>query len=627
MKTCVTLFVMIALIALQSSQAQIPRTLSYQGVLTNTAGSAKPDGDYAVTFRLYSAAGGGAALWTELQTLHVKRGLFSAILGSVTPLGAELTFAQPYWLTLQVAPDAEMTPRLPLSSVAYSLNSVLADGQVVRGINNLHDAVTLQAQGGATITSNGNVLTINAGSGGGGTGIQGVQNTDNTLTIVNPNGPTATVNVKDPLVLNGSVGIGTTPVAGIRLDVNGSSRYTPGGSGGAISLGAPNGETGMLILGASSRADLRFDGSAVKLVAGTGTGPPSAANGILITTGGSVGIGRAPLNGFKMDVSGATRMTPGGNGGEILFHTPNGESGMTIIGTNRADLRFDGNSIKLFATTGTLPPANGISINTAGTLSANNGATVTGTNGDGAVITARRSAGDSYIIIDATPPSQNSVMAYRKNDLNRWLMFADNTSESGGNAGSDFRLDAYNDAGNGIATRLIVNRATGNVGIGTINPTARLEVIGRTKTGSLEVTAGSDLAEPFETGTDQAMEPGSIMVIDDMHPGKLKISETPYDARVAGIVSGAGNIKPGITLHQDGVTNGSTIVAIAGRVYCKADAHSAPIAPGDLLTTSGTPGHAMKATERERSYGAIIGKAMSSLKEGTGLVLVLVNLQ
>ena len=51
------------------------------------------------------------------------------------------------------------------------------------------------------------------------------------------------------------------------------------------------------------------------------------------------------------------------------------------------------------------------------------------------------------------------------------------------------------------------------------------------------------------------------------------------------------------------------------------------IQPGDMLTTSGTPGHAMKAIDRERAFGAVIGKAMTGLSEGKGLVLVLVNLQ
>lgn len=45
------------------------------------------------------------------------------------------------------------------------------------------------------------------------------------------------------------------------------------------------------------------------------------------------------------------------------------------------------------------------------------------------------------------------------------------------------------------------------------------------------------------------------------------------------------------------------------------------------MTTSETPGHAMKASDRDRAYGAVIGKAMSELNEETGLVLVLVNLQ
>jgi hypothetical protein len=117
------------------------------------------------------------------------------------------------------------------------------------------------------------------------------------------------------------------------------------------------------------------------------------------------------------------------------------------------------------------------------------------------------------------------------------------------------------------------------------------------------------------------------MVIDASTPGKLRVSDREYDSRVAGIVSGAGGVKPGITLQQDGVLQGKTLVALAGRVYCRADAGPGSIEPGDLLTTSGVSGHAMKATDRDRSRGAIIGKAMTGLKEGRGLVLVLVNLQ
>ncbi len=82
----------------------------------------------------------------------------------------------------------------------------IASNQVVKSLNGLRDGVTLSAQGGATINSSNDTIYINAGTGGGGTGIQGVQNTNNTLDVTNPNGPTATINVK-----NG--GIGNTQLA------------------------------------------------------------------------------------------------------------------------------------------------------------------------------------------------------------------------------------------------------------------------------------------------------------------------------------------------------------------------------------------------------------------------------
>ena len=72
---------------------------------------------------------------------------------------------------------------------------------------------------------------------------------------------------------------------------------------------------------------------------------------------------------------------------------------------------------------------------------------------------------------------------------------------------------------------------------------------------------------------------------------------------------------------------GGQNVALSGRVYVQADASNGAIKPGDLLTTSATPGHAMKVAEPGKAQGAILGKAMSALKNGQGLVLVLVSLQ
>jgi hypothetical protein len=150
---------------------------------------------------------------------------------------------------------------------------------------------------------------------------------------------------------------------------------------------------------------------------------------------------------------------------------------------------------------------------------------------------------------------------------------------------------------------------------------------GKVWTRIVEIAGGSDLAERFSQADGTVAEPGTVMIIDPDHPGQIKPSAGAYDRKVAGIVSGAGDIRPGLTLHQEGVAEGDTVMAIAGRVYVKAEALSGPIEPGDLLTTSDLPGYAMKASDASRSHGAVIGKAMTGLSEGTGLVLVIVNLQ
>jgi hypothetical protein len=155
----------------------------------------------------------------------------------------------------------------------------------------------------------------------------------------------------------------------------------------------------------------------------------------------------------------------------------------------------------------------------------------------------------------------------------------------------------------------------------------RVTSTGRVVTSAVEIYGGGDLAERFEARDGAQIEPGTLMVIDEAHPGALKPSASAYDPKVAGIVSGAGGVDPGLTLQQNGVMEGNTVVALAGRVYVKAEAVSAPIKPGDLLTSSAIPGTAMKASDRALSQGAVIGKAMSGLDSGQGLVLVLVNLQ
>ena len=151
---------------------------------------------------------------------------------------------------------------------------------------------------------------------------------------------------------------------------------------------------------------------------------------------------------------------------------------------------------------------------------------------------------------------------------------------------------------------------------------------GRVITSELEITGGADIAEPFVITESDNLQPGMVLSIDPKNPGKLKISDKAYDRCVAGIVSGARDIQPGLILRQKGtITDGQHLVALTGRVYCLVDATENPINPGDLLTTSNTAGYAMKVMDNNLSQGAIIGKAMTALENSKGLVLVLVSLQ
>ena len=145
----------------------------------------------------------------------------------------------------------------------------------------------------------------------------------------------------------------------------------------------------------------------------------------------------------------------------------------------------------------------------------------------------------------------------------------------------------------------------------------------------LEITGGSDLSEQFDIrGAQDTVKPGMLVSIDPKRAGKLIISNASYDTKVAGIISGAGGVKPGMMMGQEGSkADGDYPVALTGRVYCWADASNGAIIPGDLLTTSSTLGHAMKVSNHNKALGAIIGKAMTSLEEDKGLVLVLVSLQ
>lgn len=183
-----------------------------------------------------------------------------------------------------------------------------------------------------------------------------------------------------------------------------------------------------------------------------------------------------------------------------------------------------------------------------------------------------------------------------------------------------------------------------NVGIGTASPGAKFELNGSMKLtsgsggsitfadGTQQTTAwsgvlcGGDYSESMDvTGDHKRYAPGDVLVLDADKPGKILKSAEPYSSSVAGIYA----TKPGILgRRQAGQKNEAEVpMAMIGVVPTKVSAENGPIKVGDLLVTSSIPGFAMKGTDRGRMLGAVIGKAMGTLDNGTGTIEVLVTLQ
>jgi hypothetical protein len=167
--------------------------------------------------------------------------------------------------------------------------------------------------------------------------------------------------------------------------------------------------------------------------------------------------------------------------------------------------------------------------------------------------------------------------------------------------------------------------------VGKVEVTGDLKIDGKIDAPQATITcfdvaiSNADCAEEFEAKNAESLEAGMVVSLDA--DGALVPSTKIYDRKVAGIISGAGAYKPGVVLDKQKGNANRVPVALVGKVYCMVDAGYAPVEVGDLLTSSATPGHAMKMLDPLLALGAVIGKALAPLTSGRGLIPVLVALQ
>ncbi len=583
--------------------AQIPKTINYQGYLADVNNPGTPiNGPVEMTFSLYDTETAETPLWSETHSsVLVDEGVYSVVLGSINPVANPLyspdrPFDTQYFLGVAVGQDAEMIPRLPLTGVPYAFRAKTAvtaekaaeaetAGEAEQAINadtvdfkhasDLQERVADGCPEGSSIrviNTDGSVeCEIDDGSGG------ITQESDPTVNALAKaslqcvDGEIPKFYTRGGWVCSSDQGAIYHAGEGLDLDLTTFSVRVPlslsGPDDGVIKGTNDSGSYGSL--GSTTIGVYGYGVGDGQGVYGYGTGLGQGVKGVhSLGNYGSLGTGSCGVYGY------ATASISYGVWGDTVDKTG-------VRGTSGSGTAVSGYSSGE-GTGGYFSSASGYG------LIVNNGNAGIGT---------------------LTPATKLQVSGGTDAKLVNGSGYVVIGPENGKNIVMDNNEIMARD--NGETSKLYLNADGGNVVVKV-----------------LEITGGADIAEPFRFADTQAVRPGMVVAIDPKRPGHLRIADRAYDRTVAGIISGANGIHPGLTMNQKGtIADGSLPVALTGRVYALADASYSAIQPGDLLTTSNTPGHVMKVSDYTKAQGTILGKAMSPLDQGQGLVLVLVSLQ
>jgi hypothetical protein len=667
--------------------ADVPNSINIQGVLMDDTGTPLPDGDYYVVFELWNHLTAGERVWYEETLAHQVGKVFNATLGPGEEFYRD-TFSYPLYLRMIIDGDDPTDPRIPLTSVATALRAWSVDpGAAVRSLNGMTNSVTLVAGANVTITQQDTTLVIAATAGAGGADEdwdidgndiyhpQGRVNVglyapgkgennippargreegkasymDSKLALLGYNQGIYSIMMEgDDLAddrhaifaqrqrvmdyPNHGTGFGVyetnTAITGYNdwgdsytFGVAGYSWFDYPNSGGVLGS-YHNGAVWGSLAFRDNNSEL------------WGVYSPNNIHSSGLTETSTLRVNNGATAGYIMtsDASGnATWQAPSASqsdgdwtiSGQDLFHSG---SGTVAIGTGTPTPIYQDQDYTTMQVSGYLLSALCLDQASSGSR------------------WAMYNGGDYMTIGHSNSPSSYPSQVMKVTEEGAELFGPDSGDlqihlRSYGGMSDGGSIDLYGPTTSDATLRISGAAGYGGGNMQVYNGNDQLEVtitgnfdntdIGRIITPVLEITGGSDLSEQFDIGNTSLLpEPGMVVSIDPDHPGQLTLCEGAYDRRVAGVISGAGGVNTGMLMGQSGSeADGEHPVALIGRVYVWADATNGPIEPGDLLTSSDLPGHAMKVSDHGRAMGAILGKAMTGLSEGQGLILTLVSLQ
>lgn len=647
-------------------------TFTYQGHLAD--GGVGADGSYDLNFSVWDSAGGGSQIGGGITQLGVPvaSGLFAVSLD----FGGGIFTGPDRWLQINVQTNGgggytTLAPRTAMTPTPYAILAGFANGVAGGSIGSFEvdnnslssDDLAPNSVGVSELAADSvSASELQLGS------VSTDEVLDDSLTAADlaPNSVGSSEladNAVGSAELADDIDLGSSTIDG-RLDVFNTSAGTAsvsliGGSSRISTYGSDGLE--QIRLWGPSWGEILLYNSAVE-----------NAQAVRLSANG---IGGGAL--FLQNTNSANRAILSGlnSGGTLRLYAEDGSSGIFIDGDGTGSAgeitvsEADGSAgVSIQATSGGRVDVNDSNGQIAARLAASgafggyqylynrNGALtvlVDGDSGSGGYLSVRNTNGSSRVVLDGYGVSGGGTAYLYATDGSQTIALHgeyggagvievdDSVSQTrvridGESTGTGGEISVYdNDGTETVQIRgaeastqggeIALSKADGTT---TITLDADFNGDGRITTQELEITGGSDLSEQFDIdGLLHSVKPGMIVCIDAANPGKLAVSSQAYDRTVAGVVSGAGGVKPGLLMGQAGsVADGEHAVALSGRVYCMVDASQGSIEPGDLITTSTLPGHGMRVSDYSQAYGAVIGKAMTSLADGQGLVLVLVSL-